>query len=382
MKIAIGVRRLAGISGGTGLVLEQVRQLAATGHACGVYSESLDADAVRQAGGSPLRLTRIPGPELFSRRIFSARVARRARRGKYDLLIGHGDLLEQDVLFIHNLVEREQEILGALGSVRPAPVVRLHQEMFRRRAFRLLIANSELARKDLLDRYGLDPAQVRVAYPGFDPARFSLGMREQQRVAARREMSMDGAFVIGFITSGNFPLRGADILRDSLLQLPDGLRRKIRVLAVGASHNLRSLRGQFDAAGLAESLLLQPRRADVERYYYAADMLFHPARLETFGLVVLEAAACGTPVLTSRAVGASELFRDAGFVCEAPDASLFAPLLANLIESREPLETLRVAQSALAQEYTWARCHRRWLGLLDEAGLLTTVADQRPIASR
>ena len=370
MKIAIGIRRLAGIGGTTGLVLEQVRQLAATGNDCDVFAESLDAEAVVQAGGHPVNLMRMPGPELISRRRFSSRVLRRARRHGHDLLIGHGDLLEQDALFVHNLVEREQEVLGALGAIRQPPVVQLHQEIFRRRAFRLLIANSELARQDLLDRYGLDPMAIRVAYPGFDPERFSTAQRDQRRAMARHDMSMDEAFLIGFVTSGNFPLRGADILRDSLLLLPEALRRHIRVLAVGSPHNLRGLQTQFDAVGLGHCLLLQPRLADVARYYYAADLLFHPARLETFGLVVLESAACGTPVLTSRAVGASELFRDAGFVCDAPDAGLFAPMLAKLIESRENLETLGAAQSSEAKKYSWAAFHQRWRTLMAEAGLL------------
>jgi UDP-glucose:(heptosyl)LPS alpha-1,3-glucosyltransferase len=367
LNIGVGIRRLAGIGGSTALVLDQLRYLAAGGHRCDVFGESLDARAVQDAGARPVRLWRQPGSEYYSRRSFARRAQRRIDRGDYSLVIGHGDLLKQDVLFVHNLVEREQELLAAPGPPEETPIVRLHRELFGGRGFRQVIANSRLARRDLLDRYGLDPAIVQVAYPGFDRARFNDRQRPAVRRAARDKLGLDDQFLLAFITSGNFPLRGADILRDTLLALPESLRVDCRVLAVGAAHNTRSLQKDFAAAGLADCLLARERRSDVEFYYAAADLLLHPARLETFGLVVVEAAACGTPVLTSRAVGAAELL-PAGAELEQPAADGFAAQLVDLMENRQKLAELAKIQSQAVQAYDWPGYHARWFELASAAG--------------
>lgn len=372
MKIAVGIRRLAGIGGSTGLVIDQLRYLSAGDHRCDVFGESLDTGAVRAAGADPVRLWRRPGREYPSRRSFARRAQRRIRRGGYELVIGHGDLLEQDVLFVHNLVEREQELLAAPRSPEETPIVRLHRELFAGRGFAQVIANSRLARRDLVDRYSLDPAVVQVAYPGFDRSRFHAGQRAELRDATRRELGLRDEFLVAFITSGNFPLRGADILRDTLLALPDSLRTDCRLLAVGAAHNTRALQRDFAAVGLADCLVARDRRPDIESYYSAADLLLHPARLETFGLVVIEAAACGTPVLTSRAVGAAELL-PAGADLERPTAEGFADQLTGLMENRNSLAELSRAQSQAVQAYDWPGYHARWFELA------TTLAAAGPV---
>jgi glycosyltransferase involved in cell wall biosynthesis len=368
LNIAVGIRRLAGIGGTTGLVLEQLRYLSSRGLRCDVFGESLDSHAVREAGATTVRLLRRPGGEYASRRSFARRVQRRIDRGSYRLVIGHGDLLQQDVLFVHNLVEREQELLAAPAPPAETPIVQLHRQLFAGRGFSQLIVNSRLARRDLLERYRLDPAIVHIAYPGFDRARFNEQQRPALREKARHELSVDDEFLIAFVTSGNFPLRGADILRDTLLALPSSLRDICRVLAVGAAHNTRSLQKDFASVGLDKCLLVRDRRSDVEFFYSAADLLLHPARLETFGLVLVEAAACGTPVLTSQAVGAAELL-PAGAELEQPDPDGFAAQLSQLMENRAALADLSRVQSRAVRAYDWSGYHGRWFELASAAGL-------------
>jgi UDP-glucose:(heptosyl)LPS alpha-1,3-glucosyltransferase len=368
LNIAVGIRRLAGIGGTTGLVLDQLRYLASRGLSCDVFGESLDSKSVQETGATTIRLLRRPGREYASRRSFARRAQRRIDRGSYKLVIGHGDLLQQDVLFVHNLVEREQELLAAQGRPADTPIVQLHRALFTGRGFSRVIVNSRLARGDLLERYGLDPATVQIAYPGFDRSRFNEMQRAALRDEARRELAVGGQFLIAFVTSGNFPLRGADILRDTLLALPSSLRDVCRVLAVGAAHNTRSLQKQFASCGLEGCLLARDRRTDVEYYYSAADLLLHPARLETFGLVLIEAAACGTPVLTSQAVGAAELL-PAGAELEQPDPEGFAARLARLMENRAALADLSRVQSQAVQAYDWPGYHARWFELANAGGV-------------
>jgi D-inositol-3-phosphate glycosyltransferase len=93
----------------------------------------------------------------------------------------------------------------------------------------------------------------------------------------------------------------------------------------------------------------------VEHDYHAADLLFHPALFETFGLVVMEAAACGTPVLTSAAVGATELFTGPGALAVAtrPEPALFAPLLERLVTEPEFARDVAGSQQRAVAPRTW-----------------------------
>ncbi len=351
------------------LLLNQIRAIAGKTSSITVCGEKLDVDAIRAAGGDTYRLKRWPGPRLWSRRQFSRRVMALANRQGSSYVIGHGDLLRQDALFIHNLVEREAELLDDRMSSHAPAAIQFHRELFRRREFKVLIAPSELARKDLVRRYGLTPEKVCVAYPGFDPAKFNRDNRVRQRHRIRSELGLDNYFVVAFVTSGNFPLRGADILRDTLLELPMGIRDDLKVLVVGAIHNTRKLQADFAAVGLDKLLVIQAKISAVENYYHAADLLFHPARLETFGLVVLEAAACGTPVLTSRAVGAAELLSDAGTDAAEPNAEIFAARLKDLMLDPPALEILSAGQLADVQAKDWQAYHRQWQAILHRHGL-------------
>lgn len=372
MRIAVGIRSLTGQTGATALVLHQLQDLVSRGFEVDVFGERLNQAALLEAGAVPIRLWRRPWPGYGSRRSFSRRVSRLVRRGNYVATIGHGDLVEQDFLFMHNLVAREQELLNVPAD-QWSPVTRLHAEIARGDNYRLLIANSELARTDLMTRHGVLPQKIRVAYPGYDPAQFDLAERAAGRAAMRAELGLRDDFLVAFTTSGNYPLRGADILVDTLCQLPAAQRAVLRVLVVGAAHNTRAMSEIFAAKGIDECLLVRPKIEAVQAYYQAADLLFHPARLETFGLVVLEAAACGTPVLTSHAVGAAELLPVATVCGDGPDADRFVQQLGALIDDPDLLRQWAHDQHAAVAGRTWTQYASECFELFTEYGLPATA---------
>lgn len=370
MTVAVAVRRLAGMTGSAALVLAQLRWLAGAGHRVDLLGERLPAAAVAAAGGHVQRFIRWPGTELARRRGFARRVARHCRRRGYALVVGHGDTLAQDVLFLHNLVAREAELLGGAGAAEREAVMAFHQEMFARGEYRLVVTPSRLARAELLQRYALPDDAVQVIYPGYDPARFDAAGRDAARARVRPALGVAGECLLGFVTSGNFPLRGADILVACLGLLPAGLRPGIRVLAVGAPHNTAALASEFAAAGLGQLLICRDKTAAVADYLHACDLLVHPARLETFGLVALEAAACGTPVLTSAAVGAAELLPvPADLAVSTPVAGAFAASLASLLQSPGRLGELARRQHEAARAQTLAAYAARCGALFTTLGL-------------
>lgn len=369
MKVAIALRSLLGMSGCPGLVLEQLRYLSDRGIRCDLFAERLDTDAVSAAGAHPQRLRRLPGPKYWSRVGFSRRVQRRAARQAHDLVIGHGDLLHQDCLFVHNPMELERELLDPPAAVGRHPVVRFHREMYRRDEFRLLIANSELVSRDLQQRHGVAANKIRVVYPGYDAHRFNEVRRPEQRAAMRGELGVDDQLLLGFITSGNFPMRGADILVDSLARLPTDLRAQLRVLVVGNRGNLDMMSRLFAAQRIESLMVGRGKIPDVQRYFHAVDLLCHPARLEPFGLVIVESIGCGTPVLTSRRSGAAELLPAAG-VTEEPDVSAFAEKLVHFITDEDARRELIAGQRTAAASRTLEAWCDEWTACMQEFSLL------------
>lgn len=356
------------MSGASELVWRQLDDLAARGHELTLVAERLKAGRAGPAACRSRRLRRWPLPGYWARRAFAARAARRLL--DQALVIGHGDLLHQDCLFLHNLVERELRLLGREAEIAGHPVARFHRDLLTRGHYRLLIANSAAMRDALIKDHGVEPARIRVAWPGHDPGRFNATDRAALRAATRRSLGLDGEFLLGFVTSGNFPLRGADLLPAILEALPASARDGLRLLAVGAKHNLRRLHETLARHGLAALLLTADKIPEVQRYYHALDLLLHPARLETFGLVVLEAAACGTPVLTTTAVGAAELFSPDDVLPGPPEPGALAQRLAQLREQPEALRSLAARQQAAAARRDWQAWADEAHAHMEAAGLI------------
>ena len=93
--------------------------------------------------------------------------------------------------------------------------------------------------------------------------------------------------------------------------------------------------------GIAHRVVFAGRRDDVRGYYGAADALVLPTLYDPFPNVILEAMACGLPVITSRKCGAAELIRagENGFVCDALDQAALTRHMHMLLaaETRAPL---------------------------------------------
>ena len=112
---------------------------------------------------------------------------------------------------------------------------------------------------------------------------------------------------------------------------------------------------------------------ELREEYRRADLLCLPSLGDGFGQVVLEALACGTPVLTTSSCGASDLIehRENGFVINAGDLEGLMSALEWASENRLKLSRMRSAARATAEEYPWTKFRRR---IVAELHSLTTVA--------
>ena len=346
MKLAIASRRVEGLSGAVRLILEEARAAAGAGWLADVYSEKIDAAAVRAAGARPHRLPRWPWGSWLKRRAFAA-LAGRAARG-HDIVHGHGDLLDQDLLSLHNCVHAAHE--AATGEPLPAAdaVGRMHALQLSQRRFRLLAANSRLMKDDVRRRFGVPEDMIEVVYPGFDPNRFRPADRAKYGAALRTELGLTvDQPLFGLITSGDFEKRG---LTPFLRAFAAVLREvpTARALVVGKEARPGPYLKLAADLRISDKIFFRTPISQVERLYHGIDIYLHAAKWEEFGMTVLEALACGVPTITGGKVGASELLdgHSREFVLAEPSPEALAGAMIRL--ARDPALRARLSSSGAA----------------------------------
>ena len=176
-RLALVARRVEGLSGATRLIIEEARAAVAAGWDVHVFGERLDHAAIRLAGARPRQVPSWPWGPWLKRRAFAAFAGRMVRG--FDVVHGHGDLFDQDLLSLHNCVHAAHEATHGSPLPADAPVGRIHAHQLAQRRFRLLAANSRLMKDDVVTRFGVPEGMIEVVYPGFEPSRFDPRDRER-----------------------------------------------------------------------------------------------------------------------------------------------------------------------------------------------------------
>ncbi len=234
---------------------------------------------------------------------------------------------------------------GGEDAVRSTLKRRLERVVYRR-ANEAVVLSRAFGRV-LVEEYGVSPWRVNVIPPGVDLVRFSPGDRQ----AVRRELGLPADAWIALTVRRLVPRMGVDALLAAWgrLALADGL------LVVGGDGPLRS-----ELERHAPPDVRFVGRVDDEllpAYYRAADVCVVPTRsLEGFGLVVLEALACGTPVIATDAGGLPEALAGLAhdLIVPVDDEPALAARLAAAADGSRPLPSHSAAR-AHAERYTWER---------------------------
>jgi D-inositol-3-phosphate glycosyltransferase len=269
----------------------------------------------------------------------------------------------------------------AIGD-RPEPKARvIGEEQVVAEADRL-VANTRAEADDLVSRYHADPARVSVVEPGVDLDRFqpaAAGREVAARLAARRRLGLpqDG-YVVAFVGRIQ-PLKAPDVLLRAAAALrerdPD-IARRLTVVVVGgpSGSGLDRPTALIDLAaslGIADSVRFLPPQtgADLPALYRAADLVAVPSYNESFGLVALEAQACGTPVVAAAVGGLVTAVRDgvSGLLVDGHDPDDWARVLGGLLASPGQRTALARGACRHARNFSWARTASGLLAVYGEA---------------
>jgi UDP-glucose:(heptosyl)LPS alpha-1,3-glucosyltransferase len=173
--------------------------------------------------------------------------------------------------------------------------------------------------RDIARHHGWPADRMRVVYNGVDAEKFSPHLRHTLRAPLRLRLGLRNERLL-LIVAHNFELKGVPaLLRATALLVQDG--RPIHLAVVGGKPSaLPAYRRAARRLGIDAAVTFAGPVADAAPWYAAADVYVQPTFYDPCSLVVLEALACGLPVITSRYNGAGELLNEGveGFVLDDP----------------------------------------------------------------
>ena len=234
-----------------------------------------------------------------------------------------------------------------------------------------VLASCTVEAEQIAELYGADPTRIEVVAPGVDHAFFGPGHRPQ----ARRALGLPADGTLLLFVGRIQPLKGAELAVRTLAELcSDG--GNFRLVVVGGPsgpqgpESYERMIATAKELGVADRLVMvapQPHEL-LSTYYRAADVCLVPSRSESFGLVALEAAACGTPVVASAVGGLTTLVDPGrtGFLVDEPTPSAFAGRVREIVADPIAVEQFSTASVLRARDYTWRGAAARLHEIFDE----------------
>ena len=239
-------------------------------------------------------------------------------------------------------------------------VLKMEEELLRRRRYRRLIALSPAVRDDLNRFYGVPASDVDVLPNGFHPEEFHPGVRVRHRLEQRRRFGIPSAAWVVLFVANEWERKGLVPLLEAVAKMRDS-----SVHLVAAGHLPAGFLMHCAAKlGIQDRVHMVGQTSHVNECFGMADVFALPTIYEAWGMVIIEALACGLPVLTSETAGAS--------VAVQPGVNGY--LLANPEESDAVVEGLRKLRSGLHAQpgvieqtvapYAWERLLRQYAAIL------------------
>jgi glycosyltransferase involved in cell wall biosynthesis len=231
-----------------------------------------------------------------------------------------------------------------------------------------IVADSESTRTDLIDLMAVDDSRVAVLYPGVE-ARFQPVVDKTSLDRVRHNYGLPSSFVLGL---------GTLQPRKNFVALIDAFQRLLHAEAASTQPQDLQLVLAGEKGWMYDEIPLAARKAGIEdrvqfvgfvadsdlpALYSLASVFAFPSLYEGFGLPVLEAMACGVPVVAADNSSLPEVVGEAGLLVNARDADGLARALSRLLRDRSLRDRLVAAGHKQAQRFAWGRAAEQLLAL-------------------
>ena len=305
--------------------------------------------------------------------------------GFYDLIHSHYWLSGQvgwiaqerwGVPLVHTMhtMARVKNLTLAQGDA-PEPAIReIGEEQVVTAADRL-VANTHAEAKELIELYHADPNRVRVVHPGVDLDVFVPG----NQIAARKDLGVAEDAIVLLFVGRIQPLKAPDVLIKAaaeILKRNPELRSRLVVAICGGPSGSGlerpdSLVTLADQLGVSDVVKFVPptSRAELVKWFQAASVCVVPSYSESFGLVAIEAQACGTPVIAARVGGLPTAVRDgiSGVLVDGHEAETWASHIMSVVSNEDLRSKLAKGAIAHASHFGWEDTTDKLISVYNEA---------------
>lgn len=248
------------------------------------------------------------------------------------------------------------------------PTVRWYRQLSYPRTAKVadaIILNSESLRAEVQRYLDVDPAKLRLIPEAVDHDVFHVGDSDQARERVRTKYGVTRPFVL--FVSSLWPYKNCDgLLRAFAIAKKDLAGHQLAIVGPGRdTEYVAQLRALSTELGLDEDVVWVGGvpLEETAYFYRAADVFVYPSFNETFGLPLLEAMACGCPVVTSDRSAMPETAGGAALLADPDDPESLA---AAIVEACDDGELLRKLGPERARQFTWAATAERTLEVYRE----------------
>lgn len=209
---------------------------------------------------------------------------------------------------------------------------------------RIVLTPSKMSKNDIVRDYQASPENIRVIYHGVDTERFNRTKLRRERASRRRLLGYGPENFVCLFTGGSWKRRGLEHALRALARIPDP---SVQLAVVGRTKS-RKTRKLARKLGIRNRVRLFGYAEKIEDFYVASDVLVFPSKYDSAGLVVLEALACGLPVITTETTGMHEVIDPgtSGFV--VPRAEHEAQIAENINRLRRADSPANFREAAYA----------------------------------
>ncbi|MBF7958666.1 glycosyltransferase family 4 protein [Rahnella victoriana] len=225
-------------------------------------------------------------------------------------------------------------------------VLQAEEAMFHSAELKKIICNSGMVKRDIMRCYGVDESRFEVIYNAIDSEKF-MPATEEQRRSSREALSIPSAAVALIYVGSGFERKG---LKPAIEAIASGDRY---LIVVGQDKDQKKYELLAQQSGCADRVRFTGVQNNVLPYYHAADGMILPTLYDPFPNVILEAMACGLPVITSQTCGGAEFITQGkeGFVCDALDVASLS-VFVKKIPSRQENDDMGKAARARILPYS------------------------------
>ncbi|MGD9887939.1 MAG: glycosyltransferase family 4 protein [Halothiobacillaceae bacterium] len=411
LRIAMITRNFATHGGGAERYAVAIAEQLATRHELHVFAQAIEHDDARITYH---RLPAMRKPRWLNQWLFARRVARLTATG-FDIVHSHENGAAGQVQTVHvrpmrhnllpadsGLARRLAQWLKIVTSLRLMVYLRLEAARFKPCPGRVIGVVSSTLRDEMAASYPTSRACLQIIAPGV-----VVPTHPPEKNAARAMLGVPQDGLMLLFVANDYRRKGLDTLLDAISivarmeaegwesgkrtpvdergAVAPGLRCAssglqplapsplagegwgeggIRLIVVGNPAQAQEYQAHCRSLGLAEQVHFLGSQSDMQPVYAAADMLVHPTREDSFGMVVLEAMAQGVPVIVSRApfCGLSaELAADEALLLQDPySAEELAAALQSLLDDAPRRAELAATGRIVAARYDWAKQAQRY----------------------